>query len=286
MELCPICLEVGEEACHCGRRYHTACICELLLHGYDCCQSCFAVFPPSLCLSAARDAAKKQDDSPRCQIQLAAALTSAAKPDEAIAILKNTRTQEALPLLHSAHCIELGRAYLQLGRPKLASSELFSGAAFAQIAGSQGIALHFRALALLCRAYYERGDDAMTHKIARIALTQVHLMSYQEALYIMRVLADTFKRGKATVHYKSTMESICAIMEEESRDAVAKAAAQAELGIAEHVTGIDSNARLKPAVKILRKRMHAMTLPAARSLQSQVKPSRRLHHKMHPEDVP
>jgi len=216
---------------------------------------------------------------------LAAALTSAAKPDEAIAILKNTPTQ-ALPLLHSAHCIELGRAYLQLGRPKLASSELFSGAAFAQIAGSQGIALHFRALALLCRAYYERGDDAMTHKIARIALTQVHLMSYQEALYIMRVLADTFKRGKATGHYKSTMESICAIMEEESRDAVAKAAAQAELGIAEHVTGIDSNARLKPAVKILRKRMHAMTLPAARSLQSQVKPSRRLHHKMHPEDVP
>ena len=102
--------------------------------------------------------------------------------------------------------------------------------------------------------YDERDDDTMPQKVARMAMMQVHILDYQEAQYVTRVLADTSKKQMTTGHYALAPESVRAIIEEGARDEMAKAAAKEELDIAKHGKGMDGNARLKPAVTTLRKR--------------------------------
>ena len=285
MELCPICFETGEVACTCGRQYHVGCINKLLENGFDSCQCCFAPFSAHFHIRAARQALIKDNYSPASQIQMAAALTLAKRPAKAVTILEKSPAESATPLLQAARFIELGKAYLALGQSLRATQELYACIVLAKIAGKPAIELEMRAMAFLCRAYYDRGDDKMTHAIAAMALGRVHLMSHREAIYIMRVIADTFKREQKAQHYKATLEVLCEILNAESRDQLAKAAMQAELGIAEHELGLESSARLKPAIKTLRKKGHPMTATASLALQTQVKPSKRIREKRHPENV-
>ena len=285
MELCPICLEIGQEACACGRLYHVDCINKLLDHGFISCQCCFAPFPADFHILAAQQTVNEDNNSTRSQIKMAAALTLAGKANNAIIILKKSIAEAASPTLQSACFVELGKAYLQLGKPQQASRELYACIVLSKIVGASAMELQLRAMALLCRAYYDRGIDALTHGTAAMALRQVHHMSGREAAYIMRVLADTYKRAQNAAHYKSTLEVLCDITDAETRNDLVKATTHAELGIAEHELGVGSSTRLKPAIKTLRKHGHAMTVSAALALQAQVKPSRRMHQKTHPENV-
>ena len=102
----------------------------------------------------------------------------------------------------------------------------------------------------------------------------------------MRVVADTYKAQKETDNYLITLEALSTVYSEGSRDALAKAEVDAELGLVEHDLGIgNSGVRLRPAIKTLWKHKHAWTLPARLALQAQVKPSRRVMKKTHAEDT-
>ena len=101
----------------------------------------------------------------------------------------------------------------------------------------------------------------------------------------MQTLADSFRATGEMLHHKEALETLCKIVSLESKDPQARAAAEAELGIAEHGLEIDSTNRLRAALIVLRKRPHTVTLSAAQCLASQARPSKRLRKKMHPEEV-
>ena len=188
--------------------------------------------------------------------------------------------------MKAAVFLELGRAYLNVGEHKGAARELFLGYIYSQIGGLSSLGLHLRALALLARTYFELEDYEMVHKIAGAAMCEVHLMHHREAVGIMRIVADTYKAQRQTSNYHCTLEALSTIIAEGSRDSLAKAAVEAELGVVEQELGIgNSVVRLRPAIKTLRKHKHALTLPARLALQEQVKPSRRVMKKTHAEDT-
>ena len=190
-------------------------------------------------------------------------------------------------VLKAALYLELGRAYLNIGEHKDAARELFLGYIYSQIGGLSSLGLHLRAMALLTRAYFELKDYNTVHQIAGAAMCQVHLMNHREAVSIMRVVADTYKAQKQLPNYHCTLEALCTITAEGSRDTLAKAAVDAELAVVEQELGIgNSVVRLKPAIKTLRKHKHAMTGPASLALQAEVSWTRRLIKKTHPEDTP
>ena len=110
-------------------------------------------------------------------------------------------------------------------------------------------------------------------------------MHYADAIYILRTLADNFEKKGCEHDRKIVLETICEIIDEEVRDPFAKAAAHADLGMAEASLGIDSSTRLKLALETLRKRPHIITAHAAACLASQVKPAKRLRRKVHPEET-
>ena len=116
-------------------------------------------------------------------------------------------------------------------------------------------------------------------------MCQAHRMRYQEATYIMRVVANTYKAQEETKKYRSTLEAFHAIITEESRDSLARAIVTAELGIVEHELGVRSSDRLKPAIKTLRKHKHMLTGPASLAFQAQVRPLKRVVRKTHPEEM-
>ena len=288
MDNCPVCLEVGVEPCtECGRLYHAKCIGQLLQNGFENCQCCFIPFSPNLHIKAAEYVTVVDKNSPASLVQLAAALTSAKRAPEALCMLKAIQKKPVRSLaLKAALYLELGRAHLNVGEAKDAASELFVGFIFSQIGGLSSLGLHLRALALLTRAYFEQGDYEIVHKIAGAAMCQVHRMQHREAVSIMRVVADTYKAQKETDNYLITLEALSTVYSEGSRDALAKAEVDAELGLVEHDLGIgNSGVRLRPAIKTLRKHKHALTLPARLALQAQVKPSRRVMKKTHAEDT-
>ena len=109
----------------------------------------------------------------------------------------------------------------------------------------------------------------MVHKIAGAAMCEVHLMNHREAVGIMRIVADTYKAQRQTSNYHCTLEALSTIIAEGSRDSLAKAAVEAELGVVEQELGIgNSVVRLRPAIKTLWKHKHAMTGPASLALQA------------------
>ena len=288
MDNCPICLEAGVEPCtECGRLYHAKCIGQLLQNGFDNCQCCFLPFSPNLHIKAAEYVAEIDNKSPASQVQLAAALTSAGRALEALTILKALQKKPLRRLvLKAALCLELGRAYLNVGEARDAARELFLGFMFSQIRGLSSLGLHLRALALLTHAYYEQGEYELVHEIAAMALHDVRHMQHREAVSIMRVIADTYKAQKQTENYHATLEALSTIITEGSRDTLAKAVVDAELGVLQHELGIESSVvRLRPAIRTLRKHKHAMTAPACLALRAQVRLSRRVIKKTHLEDT-
>ena len=228
------------------------------------------------------------NNSPQSQVQLAAALTSAGMACEALRILKTLQKKPVRRLvLKAALYLELGRAYLNVGEHKDAARELFLGYIYSQIGGLSSLRLHLRAMALLTRAYFELKDYDTVHQIAGAAMCEVHLMNHREAVGIMRIVADTYKAQRQTSNYHCTLEALSTIIAEGSRDSLVKAAVEAELGVVEQELGIgNSVVRLKPAIKTLRKHKHAMTGPASLALQAEVRLTRRLIRKTHPEDTP
>ena len=126
----------------------------------------------------------------------------------------------------------------------------------------------------------------MTREVAALALRHTRKMHYTVAMHIMHTLADSYQATGERVRHKDALETLCKIVSLEAKDPQAKAAAEADLGIAEQGIEIDSTHRLRTALIVLRKRPHTLTLPAARCLASQVKPAKRMRWKMHPEDVP
>ena len=284
MDNCPVCLEAGVEPCtECGRLYHAKCIGQLLQNGFDNCQCCFLPFSPNLHIKAAEYVAEIDNNSPASQVQLAAALTSAGRALEALSILKALQKKPMRRLiLKAALNLELGRAYLNVGDVKDAVRELFLGLISSQICGLNSLGLSLRALALLTQALYEQGDYQMVHKVAAVALHGVHHMQHREAVSIMRVVADTYKAQKQADNYHTTLEALSTVYAQGSRDTLAKAIVDAELGILEHEMGNGSSIlRLRPAIRTLRKHKHAMTGPACKALR----PSRRVIKKTHPEDT-
>ena len=238
-------------------------------------------------IKAAEHVAVMDNNSPQSQVQLAAALTSAGRACDALTILKALQKKPGRRLvLKAALYLELGRAYLNVGEQKDAARELFLGYIYSQIGGLSSLGLHLRALALLARTYFELEEYEMVHKIAGAAMCEVHLMHHREAVGIMRIVADTYKAQRQTSNYHCTLEALSTIIAEGSRDSLAKAAVEAELGVVEHELGIgNSVVRLRPAIKTLRKHKHALTLPARLALQAQVRPSRRVMKKTHAEDT-
>ena len=288
MDHCPVCLEVGVVPCtECGRLYHAKCIGRLLEHGFDNCQCCFVSFSPSLHVKAAEYVVEIDHNSPASRLQLAAALTSARRVSDALCILQSIQTNEvfAAPRMKSTLDIEMGRAYLTLGQPIRATRELLSAFVISNTRRLIASELQLRAMALLTRAYFEQKDYDMVHTIARAAMCETHRMRHQEATYIMRVVANTYKAQAEINKYRSTLEALHAIITEESRDTLAKAIVTAELGIVEHELGFRSSERLKPAIRTLRKHKHTMTGPACLAFQKQVRPFKRVVRKTHPEDM-
>ena len=288
MEYCPVCLEVGVLPCTgCGRLYHAKCIGQLLGYGFDNCQCCFIPFSPSLHVKAAEYVVKMDDGSPVSRLQLAAAFTSARRVSDALSILKSIRTSAVFagPLMKSSLDIEMGRAYLKLGQPMLATRELLSAFIVTHSRGVIASNMKLRVMALLTRAYFEQRDYDMVHTIAGAAMCQAHRMRYQEATYIMRMVANTYKAQEETKKYRSTLKALHAIITEESRDSLARAIVTAELGIVEHELGVRSSDRLKPAIKTLRKHKHMLTGPACLAFQAQVRPLKRVVRKTHPEEM-
>ena len=282
MKECPVCLEEGgDEHCSCGRAYHAACICGLLINGYRCCLLCYVRFTPSFFLCGAKFAVE-HEETPMNWINLATALTGAGRGHEALQTL--TLVRPTCPLLQTCVLIETGRAFLQLGSPILAVRRLRLGIHLAKQTAARG--LYVRALALLCSAHCLLGEHQMTREVAALALRHSRKMHYTVAMCIMRTLADSFQATGERTHHKEAMETLCKIVSLEVKDPQAKAAAEAELGIAEHGIEIDSTHRLRAALMVLRKRPHTITLSAARCLASQVKPAKRMRWKMRPEDVP
>ena len=261
MDNCPVCLQVGVEPCtECGRLYHAKCIRQLLQNGFENCQCCFIPFSPNLHIKAAEYVTVVDKNSPASLVQLAAALTSAKRAPEALRMLKAIQKKPVRSLaLKAALYLELGRAHLNVGEAKDAASELFVGFIFSQIGGLSSLGLHLRALALLTQAYFQQGEYEIVHKIAGAAMCQVHRMQHREAVSIMRVVADTYKAQKETDNYLITLEALSTVYSEGSRDALAKAEVDAELGLVEHDLGIgNSGVRLRPAIKTLRKHKHAL----------------------------
>ena len=288
MDHCPVCLEVGAEPCtECGRLYHAKCIGQLLERGFDNCQCCFMSFSPTLHIKAAEYAVEHENNSPESQVQLAAALTSAGRASVALGVLKAIHAravQSRLELKVALH-LELGRAYLNIGQPQLATRELLLVLMLTKMCGYSAFGLPLRAMTLLTTAYFEQKDYEMVHKIAGATMRQVHRMNHREAVCIMRVVADTYKAQGYTDKYRNTLEAISAIVTEESRDALAKAFVAVELGVIEHEMGVRSIERLKPAIRTLRKHKRAIARQACLALQAQVRASKRLLKKTHPEDV-
>ena len=82
------------------------------------------------------------------------------------------------------------------------------------------------------------------------------------------------------------MEALSTIVAEGTRDTLAKAVVAAKLGVVEQELGIGSSERLKSMIKTLHKHKHAMVGPRCLALQAQVRLSRRVIKKTHPEDMP
>jgi len=135
--------------------------------------------------------------------------------------------------LKAALYLELGRALINNGESKDAARDLFLGYIYSQIGGLSSLRLHLRAMALLTRAYFELKDYDTVHQIAGAAMCQVHLMNHREAVGIMRVVADTYKKQTQIDNYHTTLEALSTIIAEGSRDSLAKAAVEAELGVVE-----------------------------------------------------
>ena len=148
--------------------------------------------------------------------------------------------------MKAALYLELGRAYLNVGEQKDAARELFLGYIYSQIGGLSSLGLHLRAMALLTRAYFELKDYDTVHQIAGAAMCEVHLMNHREAVGIMRIVADTYKAQKQMSNYHCTLEALSTVYSQGSRDSLAKAAVDAELGVVEQELGIgNSVVRLK-----------------------------------------
>ena len=277
-----MCLEEGGEPCVCGRPYHASCLYNLLQSGYECCQNCFARFTPALFLLGARHAVETVP-SPLNVINLAGALTGANRAREALVILNDIEPQSS-PLVKCSVSIEMGRALLQLCSPTRAARHLRFATCCARRAAG-GMELYTRALAFLCRAHCDLGDDDGTRMAAALAFRHTSALHFTDAIYIMRALADCFQSQGCAHDRKIVLATICEITDVEYRDPFARAAAHADLGIAEGKLGIDSSARLKSALRTLRKRPHIITAHAAACLASQVRPAKRLRGKMHPEDI-
>ena len=281
MKECPVCLEEGgDEHCSCGRAYHAACICGLLINGYRCCLLCYVRFTPSFFLCGAKFAVE-HEETPMNWINLATALTGAGRGHEALQTL--TLVRPTCPLLQTCVLIEAGRAFLQLGSPILAICRLRMGVHFAKQAAAGN--LYVRALAFLCSAHSQQGDHRTTREVAALALRHTRKMHYTVAMHIMQTLADSFRATGERLHHKKALETLCSIVNLEVKDPHTVAAAEAELGIAEHALEIDSTYRLRAALIVLRKRPHTITLSAAQCLASQARPSKRLRGKTHPEEV-
>ena len=142
-----------------------------------------------------------------------------------------------------------------------------------------------RALAFLCSAHSQRGDHQTTREVAALALRHTRKMHFTIAMHIMQTLADSYRDTGEKLHRKEALETLCTIVMLEVKDPHTVAAAEAELGIAEHGLEIDSTYRLRTALIVLRKRPHTITLSAAQCLASQARPSKRLRGKTHPEEV-
>ena len=145
--------------------------------------------------------------------------------------------------------------------------------------------LYVRALAFLCCAHAQQGDHRTTRGVAALALRHTRKMQYAVTMHIMQTLADSYCATGGRLYHKEALETLCSIVSLEVKDPHTVAAAEAELGIAEHGLEIDSTYRLRAALIVLRKRPHTITLPAAQCLASQARPSKRMRRKMHPEEV-
>ena len=281
MEVCPVCLETcGDEQCTCGRSYHASCVNGLLKNGYECCLICYARFPPSIFLASGWYAVKEEESSINW-INLAAALTTAKRSQQALQIL--TRARPTCPSLQTCMLIESGRAFLQLGSPCRAIRRLRLAVDCAKQASTAD--LYIRALAFLCTAHCEYGNHRRGRQAAAMALRHTRWMHYTIAIELMRTLARSYQATGEKCRHMEALETLCEITEWEVKDPLAKAVAQADLAIAEADLGIDSSSRLKNAMPALRKRQHAIVLTAAWSLSAQVKPSKRLRRKTHPESI-
>ena len=145
--------------------------------------------------------------------------------------------------------------------------------------------LYVRALAFLCSAHSQLGNHRTTREVAALALRYTHKMHYTVVMQIMQTLADSYHATGEKLLHKKTLDTLCIIVRTEVKDPYMVAAAEAELGIAEHSVEIDSTNRLRAALIVLRKRPHIITLSAAQCLASQARPPKRLRRKTHPEEV-
>ena len=280
---CPVCLEDGGEPCVCGRNYHAHCVYDLLKNGFECCQTCFARFPPSLFLLGVRHG-HGVEASDISAINLAAALTGNHQAHDALVLLRSLQPQQLRLVLQAFFYVEEGRAHLQLESPTRAIRCLRAGISRVLQVAPRG-SLHVRALAFLCRAYSKQGNDLKTRETADLVLSLPHKMHYTDAIYTMHTLAEIFQEKGCLDRRLAALGTICEILDEESKDPFEKAHAHAELGCAEATLGINSCFRLAKALTTLRKRPRGITARAASSLASQLRPAKRLMRKTHPEEM-
>ena len=284
---CLVChQEGGISACSCPSRLHVGCLAKLIENNYGRCQNCFAEYKAEAVLAAARHMCKEEPTVERF-------LVLCMKTREAGLVSEASRLLNAFPsenlsgeparLLHS---IEYGACLVQQGSYSRALHLLRDASRDAL-----GLPFQDRVSAYIrARCFYAQaliGVSSFSHAEGLLVdlLRLTPKMTAKEVIMVMRCIGCSFRAQNKRDLYRKTVSTIAYIVNED-KDPVAKAAIQAELGIAEHDCGLDSSVRIRAALISLRKRGAAHVIKSAvECLGKQVMPSRRLRRKTRIECV-
>ena len=270
--------------CGCSCTIHPSCLLALLDNGYRRCPSCCAEYSRAAVLEAARFAVDREATTQR-RIFFGAALTAAKQPLRAIDVLLDDAICLEKQCEHTHWHVEIGFALLTVGLPLLAKMHLELAVATLRCGMAHRAPLFARALVGLAQSHLRLDDVRHASSAMGEALTLTKLLSGDEVVHIMRVVAKICRAKRDQQKCAEAHETICEIQDSEEPDPWARAKGRAEFAVAEIDLGRNASNRLRDALKVLRKRSTSdpVVEDAARALA--VRPRKRLRCKCHPEDV-
>ena len=287
---CPVCLSCdgGMRACACSSVVHAKCLSMLIAHGFTRCRQCLQMYNADSLLAVAQHELAEPQTFDRL-LKFCSAATSAERPAESLATLALMNPSSLEDFAMARFLCEKGRAMRELSQPAAAEIQFSNACTLLEQAPSASpkhLAVCMIGLAT-CQIDQRLLRKAATTLSRACELAPSLPADMGEA--VMRAVASySMARGNKT-QFVSALEFINEIVQAESPDPAARAAAFIELETAREMYNrmVPDLLIVGKALSILRRSRPQIWLvhSAANMLASHLEPARRLRQKTHPENV-